>query len=59
MLWHGAPPVRTFFEAFSGRHVAKTLRLLDDLRQSLGTVGPLLGSHLVTMGVRLSPWGAM
>ena len=26
---------------------------------TLGTLGQLLGDHLMTMGVRINPWGAM
>ena len=47
-------------KSFSGRHgLTEKSRFLGDLRQPPGTLGPLLGDHLVTMGVRINPWGAM
>ena len=47
-------------EPFSGWHaLAKKLRFQGDLRKPPGTLGPLLGCHLVTTGVCVNPWGAM
>ena len=45
---------------FSGRHgLAEKSRFWGDLQQPLGTLGPLLGDHLVTMGVSGKPQGAV
>ena len=55
---HGAPPARA--QPLSSRHgLAKKLRFWGDLRQSPGTLGPLLGDHLATMGAHVKPRGAM
>ena len=55
---YGAPLVRTWL--FSSQHgLAEQSRLLGDLGQPLGTLGELLGGHLVTNTVRMKPWGAM
>ena len=50
---YGAPPMRT--QLFSGCcGLADKPRLLSDLQQPPGTLGPLLGDHLVTMGVHIN-----
>ena len=51
----GAPPVIT--QQFSSRH-GLAERFLGDPRQPLGTLGPLLGDHLVTTGVRINSCSA-
>ena len=35
------------------------IAIWGDLQQPTGALGLLLGAHLVTMGVRQNPWGAM
>ena len=55
---HGAPPARTWL--CSGQYgLAEKLQFLGDLRVPGGTLGPLLGDPLVTMGLHINPWGAM
>ena len=44
---------------FCQHGLAEKLRFLDDLQQSPGALGLLLGDHLVTMGVHIKLCGAM
>ena len=55
---YGAPLVRTQLFLQAGMGWLK-LQLWGDPQRPLGTLGPLVGDHLVTLGVSIKPWGAM
>ena len=49
-IW--GPTGEDFFRPFSGRHLShEKSQTLGDLQQTPGTLGLLLGDHLVTMGI--------